>query len=70
MQKDPLGRNRGKGKTKYCGTPKGNKRKNLRKDKRKVLLLQKGKGNSTLAVTEGSLNQLPLAERGQDSGLN
>lgn len=70
MQKDLLDRKRGKGKANYCGTSKGSKKENLREDKRKVLLLQKGKRNSTLPVTEGSLSQLPLAERGQDSGLN
>jgi len=70
LQKDLLDRNRGKGKVTYCGTPKGSKMKNLREDNRKALLLKKGKGNSTLPVTEGLLNQLPLAKRGQDSGLN
>lgn len=48
-----MDRNRGKGKVKYYRAPKMSKWKNLRKDKRKVLLLQKGTGNSTLPVTEG-----------------
>lgn len=63
MQKDPLDRNIVK--EKYSSFPKRNKRKNPRKDKIKVLLLQEGKWNSTLPVIEGSPNQLPVAERGK-----
>lgn len=68
MQKDPLDRNIVK--ENYSGSPKGNIRKKLRKDKIKVLLLQEGKWNSTLPVIEGSPNRLPVAGRGQDLGLN
>lgn len=68
MQKDLLDRKILK--ENHSGSPKGNKRKNLRKDKIKVLHLQEGKWKSSLPVTEGSPNQLPVAERGQDLGLN
>lgn len=68
MQKDPLDRNIIK--ENYSGSSEGNKRKNLRKDKIKVLHLQEGKWESSLPVIECSPNQLPVAEGGKNLRLN
>jgi len=62
LQKDSLNRNRRQGKSNYYRISKGNKMKNLRKDKRKVMFPKKGE-QQPVSVPEGSSNQLPLAKR-------
>lgn len=58
LQKDSLNRNRRQGKSNYYRISKGNKMKNLRKDKRKVMFPKKGE-QQPVSVLKAHLTNCP-----------